>query len=116
MCRVSPPDAASRRRPRRAGRSALSEGGSPDVQRLFEQVNGCVSGTYRIDQKGSVQGGLRPDPDKVIDAMLEEACRREHGRWQWRGFHLAPDEFDQLANVILKAHLAQEVDMPSIIL
>jgi hypothetical protein len=40
------------------------------MQRLFDQVNGETVSGYRIDQKGDLHGGLRTDPDKVIDTML----------------------------------------------
>jgi hypothetical protein len=48
----------------------LSENGSLIMQRLFDQVNGETNCGYRIDQKGDLHGGLRTDPDKVVDTML----------------------------------------------
>lgn len=48
----------------------LSDSGSMVIQKLFEQVNGCTETTFRFDQKGNVQGGLRPDSEKAIDSML----------------------------------------------
>jgi hypothetical protein len=43
---------------------------------------------------------------RVIDAMLAEACLAQHGRWQWRQFHLGAPESEQLSRLILKAYIA----------
>lgn len=51
---------------------------------------------------------------KVIDAMLAEACKAEHGRWQWWQFHLAADESEQLSLFILKAYIAGSEDDNSV--
>ena len=28
----------------------------------------------------------------IVEVMFAEACKQQHGRWQWRGFWLDPSE------------------------
>ena len=47
---------------------------------------------------------------RVINAMLGEACKGKQGRWQWEGFYLDEDEFPQLSIQILQAYIGGSED------
>lgn len=49
---------------------ALSEPQNPTVNAMFGVVNGPVMTSLKIDQKGQVAGGLRPDPNKKVDDAI----------------------------------------------
>ena len=42
----------------------------------------------------------------VVGRLIDEACRREHGKWQWRGFYMHQWEVDASTQQIMDAHLA----------
>ena len=41
----------------------------------------------------------------IVEMMFAEACKQEHGRWQWRGFWLDAFEKIDLAFGVLQAYL-----------
>ena len=42
----------------------------------------------------------------AIEEMLVEVCKKEQGRWQWRGFYLLSHEWEEASFRILQAYVA----------
>ena len=90
------------------------EGGQPlrsimDTDRFVQDNMKFVTKLFR-----TIAGPTVPEADwfnicyvrQVIDAMLAEACKAQHGRWQWWEFHLTDEEKKELSLFILKAYIA----------